>query len=378
MEITKNQFLEFLEQRKTDPAERKLRSASFEQFELAPYPSVQYGLSILIKPNIPKQIIIAPKSDWLIRCPEDVKCTFERKDHDDTELTKSKWSFLHDAFENASLTLDIPKGKGTQIVTLENRGHGSLFTTIRIRVQKNAQAMIFLQRQEGSQIASDRIIIDAEEGSTVQFQGIQNLPRETINIQQRISRLGRNAKANWIDLCLGSAYTRSECRSILEGEGSESKITVLFLGASNQKLDLFTESCHQGRNTTSNILTKGVLDEQAKGLSRGLVRIEKDAAGSNGYEKQDCLLLSCDAEADAIPMLEINNHDVKCSHGSTIGSLDAEQMFYLRSRGLSEQQAKQKIIEGYFNPVLANVPDDNIREDIQRQISASLEVGYAK
>ena len=116
-----------------------------------------------------------------------------------------------------------------------------------------------------------------------------------------------------------------------------------------------------------------MLTDSSKGLSRGLVRIGKNAAGSNGYEKQDALLLSDKAEADAIPNLEIHNNEVKCSHGSTVGQIDAEKMFYLMSRGLNEKEAKLKIVEGYFMPILDTFEDESVKEQIHTTIIEALD-----
>ena len=107
-------------------------------------------------------------------------------------------------------------------------------------------------------------------------------------------------------------------------------------------------------------------------MSRGLVKINKNAPGSNGYETQDALLLSNKAEADAIPNLEINNNDVKCSHGSTVGQVDEDKLFYLMTRGLTKDEASQKIVEGYFTPVLDMFHDPNIKEQVHKTILEGL------
>jgi len=117
--------------------------------------------------------------------------------------------------------------------------------------------------------------------------------------------------------------------------------------------------------------------ENSRALSRGLVYISKNAEQSTGYEKQDALLLSDEAEADAIPNLQIENNDVKCSHGSTIGQIDKEQLFYLMSRGLNEESAKKKIIEGYFAPVLDMMQDQDAREKLQATIEKAIEAQNA-
>ena len=98
---------------------------------------------------------------------------------------------------------------------------------------------------------------------------------------------------------------------------------------------------HNAKNTTSKIITKGVLNNKSKALSRSLVKIKENAPKSNGYEKQEALLLSENAEADAIPYLEIDNNDVKCSHSSAVGQIDKDVLFYMMSRGLNESEAKK-------------------------------------
>jgi len=115
---------------------------------------------------------------------------------------------------------------------------------------------------------------------------------------------------------------------------------------------LYTKAVHFAPHTESNLFTRGVVNGTARALSRGLIAIKSNASASKGYEKQDALILSEEAEADAIPNLEIENYDVKCSHGSSVGQIDPESMYYLMSRGLSEDDAKKLIIMGYFQPVM--------------------------
>ena len=134
----------------------------------------------------------------------------------------------------------------------------------------------------------------------------------------------------------------------LEEEGASCTNTVVFVGRNEDNCEVSTIAIHKAPFTTSNLVSKGIVMDSAKVLSKGLVKIEENAFGSNGYEKQDVLVLSEKAQAKAIPDLEIHNHDVKCSHGSTIGKIDAEAIFYLMSRGLNKKAAEKKIVEGYF------------------------------
>jgi Fe-S cluster assembly protein SufD len=112
---------------------------------------------------------------------------------------------------------------------------------------------------------------------------------------------------------------------------------------------------HLVENTLSNLSTKGALKDESNGLSRSLIWIGDKANNSEGYESQNALILSKDAKANAIPKLEIKNPNVKCSHGSTIGQVNKEDIFYLMSRGLSKNEAIKLIVLGYFNSILNNI-----------------------
>src|SRR3989344_1957558 len=206
---------------------------------------------------------------------------------------------------------------------------------------------------------TDDIRVICKENSKVDIITVQNINKNSINIQRRKSLNQRDSSINWTDVCLGSKYTKSNIVTSLAGQGSNISNTVIFLASDSQKFDIYTASIHKAPQTVSNILTKGVLNNEAKALSRGLVKIEENAFNSNGYEKQEALLLSDKAEADAIPNLEIHNHDVRCTHGSTIGQIDKEKIFYLMSRGLNEEEAKKQIVEGYFLPVLEMFKDES-------------------
>jgi hypothetical protein len=157
-----------------------------------------------------------------------------------------------------------------------------------------------------------------------------------------------NAKLDIKDVISTKTYVRDYVQAILEKPQAQSQMHVAYLTKENAVCDVFTEHIHVCEQTHSNIVTRGVLCDTSKALSRGRIEIGKDAKQSDAYEKQDALLLSSNAEADAIPMLLIHNHDVKCSHGSTVGQLDSEILFYMMSRGLSQEQAELELVKGYF------------------------------
>jgi len=112
------------------------------------------------------------------------------------------------------------------------------------------------------------------------------------------------------------------------------------------------------------------LTDKAKCVYRGLVKIYDNAYGSNGYQKEDTLLLSNDAVADSIPNLEIDNNDVRCTHGATIGRIDKEKMFYMRSRGLNEEQATKEYVKGFFDSLIQKIQMENLRDNMHDMVES--------
>ncbi|MCB9359248.1 SufD family Fe-S cluster assembly protein [Candidatus Woesearchaeota archaeon] len=244
----------------------------------------------------------------------------------------------------------------TKKIEIGLAGAGSVLTVI--LAEKNSKAEILWKKKD--EVAESTYIF-AKDGSSVTFTAIQEMSGDCLESRKAI--ISNDAYVNWANLILGADYTRSETSSFLNAPGASTKNKALYLADNDQRMDIYTGSIHNSSNTSSDIVTKGAINGKAKALSRGLVRITSEAPQSDGYEKQDALLLSDTAEADAIPNLEIHNHDVKCSHGSTVGQIDKDKVFYLMSRGLSEKEAQLCIIQGFFSPVLEKL-DDEFRETL--------------
>ena len=155
----------------------------------------------------------------------------------------------------------------------------------------------------------------------------------------------------------------------MDGDGATTNNHGIFFGSRQQQFDLVAKSIHNAPHTVSDIFTKGVLTGSSKCLYRGLVRIESNAFGSNGYQKEDTLLLSEDAVADSIPNLEIENNDVRCTHGASIGRIDREKLFYMKSRGLNDEQATREYVKGFFEPLIQKIQIQNLRDNMHEMIA---------
>ena len=134
----------------------------------------------------------------------------------------------------------------------------------------------------------------------------------------------------------------------------------------NKEIKVDTSVNHNSKNSNSLMLSKGVLEKSHLTI-KGAVNIMQAADGSNGFQKTEMLILDKESKAISIPELNIKNHDVKCTHGASISSLDEEKMFYMQSRGIGHEDSKALVIEGFFNSLLTDIPQD-IAEKIMKRL----------
>jgi Fe-S cluster assembly protein SufD len=169
-------------------------------------------------------------------------------------------------------------------------------------------------------------------------------------------------------LALGGSLVRNEVRVRFDGEHAEATVNGLYLGSGKQHLDNFTVIDHAKPNCASHELYKGILDERSHGVFNGKILVRKDAQKTDAKQTNKVLLLSDDATINTKPQLEIFADDVKCTHGATIGQLDAVQLFYLQSRGIPLDQARRVLTFAFANDVVQRIKIEAIREELEARI----------
>ncbi|MBI1973058.1 Fe-S cluster assembly protein SufD [Candidatus Woesearchaeota archaeon] len=242
--------------------------------------------------------------------------------------------------------------------------------TLIIIAEKNSKASIVetITSTDNCYLRTQRLHIILEDNAEVSYCSIQNLNKQKYNFVNKTANTGRNAKIYWIDGCFGSVFTSSMIHTTLTGEASVLEADTMFFAQQSQQFDLAVETNHHAPHTISDMRTKGVGKDQSKTVYRGNIKIHERAHNSNGYQKEDTLILSDEATVDAIPKLEIDNHDVRCKHGATIGQIDREKLFYLTSRGLSEGEAQATIVRGFFTPTIQKIHADELRTRLEEEI----------
>ena len=185
--------------------------------------------------------------------------------------------------------------------------------------------------------------------------------------------LERDAESLTVVSSLGGRLYKADLGVVLAGEGARSEIVGMALGERRQHLDLHTEHHHLAGRTRSDMDIRAALAGRARATYTGLIRIEQDAPACEAFQKNRNLLLSPRARAETIPELEILNADVTCTHGATASPVEAEPMFYLQSRGIAPDEAAQLVVRGFFEPILAHIP-----EPLRGGVSSSVEGRVAR
>lgn len=261
------------------------------------------------------------------------------------------------------IVLHIPKNH-----TAAEAYHIDLAARTIIRLDEGAKATVVLRATspddaENSIESKTEIYLGANASLTLV--DLQKFSQKTTEVAEKRAELSDQARLHWTLVMDGGKTSKTSIETVMKGEGSEAQVDGLLRARNRQHLELSSTTKHLVPHTTANILVKATATDKAKTIFQGMIRIEKEAQQTNSYMANRNLLLSETAHADSIPKLEIEADDVKASHGATIGELDREQLYYLRSRGLDKTSAEQLLLEGFYEEIIGKIPLPEVQQWIQ-------------
>ena len=292
-------------------------------------------------------------------------------------LGSKKFAALHQANVRAGTFLYIPKNTEVAL-PLETlhwlRGpNASVFPHTLVIVGENSSVTVIdrFESADGQEPGFACGVNDLflEQGAKLTYVNVQNWSRKTLAFQINSTVVGRDASAVNMALNLGSKYARTESASRLVGEGGRSDMLALSVADGSQEFDQRTLQDHRQPGTASDLLYKNSLDDHARTIFAGLIRVERGAHQTDAYQKVRNLLLSDDAEANSMPGLEILADDVRCTHGATSGQMDDEELFYMLSRGIPRREAQQLIVFGFLNEVIERLNNEKIGNELRALVS---------
>lgn len=299
------------------------------------------------------------------------------------KMDEDKLTALSAALWNGGVFVYVPKGVEVEIplqaVIYNDNADATFAPRILIVAEANSRVTYV------DCVVSDKSSVQApfvqpsivevfvKSGAHVRFGSIHSMGDSGVDMTLRRAVIENDGQMEWIIGDLNDGHTLSDTKSVLKGNGSNSDAKVISVGQNAQQMSLTTQAVHFGKSSDSNMVTRAVMKDSAAAIINGITKIEHGATKANGVQAEKVLMLSPKARGDANPILLIDEDDVTAGHAASVGQVNPEQVYYLRSRGLSKEDAERLIIYGFLAPVVSEVPVEAVRGVLKRLLERKLE-----
>lgn len=288
--------------------------------------------------------------------------------------TDGKFAALHGAFWRGGTFLYVPKGvkAAAPMHSALWSANGKTFTHTLVVLEEGAEAT-FIDEYGSAESGSDALHVGAIEllvrdNASLMYASLQDFGTNMWQFNHERGRVGRDARLDWVTSAMGTRLLKAFQTVELDGQGSWARMSGLFFADGRQHFDLDTQQNHNAPDTVSDLLYKGALRDKSRSVWQGMIKALPGSQRIDGFQANRNLLLDKDARADSIPGLEIEADDVACTHASTVGKIDEEEVFYLMSRGIPRETAVQMVVEGFFDPLMQRIPFAGVRAHIAERI----------
>ncbi len=337
--------------------------------------------SATVSGELPEEVIVSTLEQAARERPDLVERYLGAIVADDSDpfLARNDASFRGGAF------VFVPKGVALELPILLTAVQGGAQSELDRRtlivLEEGAEAAVWEQQLSASPeldaVFNTVVELVVGDGARLRFVCGQSLSERTWIFGTHRAEVGRDASLDWVALGFGSARGRVRMETRLGGPGSEARVTGAYATRGRQHIDFDTTQEHAAHSTTSDLAFRGVLGGRSTAVWKGNIIVDPGAQKTDAFQESRNLLLSKRAHADAIPGLEIQANDVRCTHAAAIAQVDAEQLFYLRSHGLPEPQAKRLVIEGFLSALVERFEQGPVRDllthALERRLNAVLE-----
>lgn len=257
-----------------------------------------------------------------------------------------------------------------------------IFQTTKDAAQYHTRCVVLLEKGAQANILESHVSVNTDasfhnqgtdillkESAQLNHMVVEASAKENFHVTSLNTRLGKNARFETVSVVSGGALVRNEMDIALEGKRASANLSGVYMLADQQLCDHTIVVAHAAPDCTSKQVYQGILTGKSRGVFQGKVFVAEGSGGTDAHQLSRTLLLSDKAEADSKPELEIYADDVKCSHGATIGELDKEALFFLRSRGIPLGAAKALLIEAFLDDVIESQAQELLKEPIKSHIS---------
>ena len=296
----------------------------------------------------------------------------------DAESELDLFAELNRAFM-APIHIRVPRGNVLEqpiVITHTLRADGTAcFPRLVIDAEADSEVTVielFVSDESVTGIIMPVLQVRAQQAARVKYLSVNELGSKVWQIANQQAVGDRDSNTLLSTVALGGDYARVRTHARLVGQGGSTRQVALYFADGTQTHDFRTTQEHIAPKTTSDLLFKGAVNDQARSVYTGLIKIGPNARGAQAFQTNRNLTLSDGAWAESVPNLEIETNDVKCSHASTVGPIDEEQRFYLESRGIQPDIAERLVVLGFFDEVLGQLPVGSHAPELRERISAKL------
>jgi Fe-S cluster assembly protein SufD len=298
-----------------------------------------------------------------------------------TPSDTDRFAALHAAMWSGGTLLYVPRGVciDRPLRVAAGLTEGGTDTGHTLIVIEDGAEVTFLYESSSSDAAFGKglhvggVEIIVQPGGNLRYVNLQDWGRGVWHFAHHRARLDRDANLQWTIAALGSRFSQVSQQVALAGAGANCQVNGVMFTQDQQQLTYNTLQQHQAPQCRSDFLYKAALQDKSRIVWRGIIAVDPLAQKTDGYQRNDNLLLSDQARADSIPGLEILADDVRCTHGSTSGKVDEELIFYAQSRGFTRKEAARMIVTGFFQQIFDRITIESVRnalgQSIARQIS---------
>ena len=294
-----------------------------------------------------------------------------------------RFSAWHAAFWTGGTVLYVPKGVVVDaplysLIALAQDGVADFSHTLVI-LEDGAEATLLEETASSSpdiaglHVGAVELLVGKE--ARLRYVQLQNWSQKSWHFAHQCGRVEGNGSLQWTVGGLGSKLAHIHQDVHLDGPGAEAQVNGVTFAKDKQCLSYYTQQTHNAPDTRSDLLYKDVLTDNARVIWRGMIKVDAEAQKTDGYQRNDSLLLSSTSRCDAIPGLEIEADDVRCTHGATAGRVDVDQIFYAMCRGLTEHEAMHMIVQGFLQTVTDRIPVELVRETLDKAVEVKLGIG---
>lgn len=292
---------------------------------------------------------------------------------------EDKLSALHAAFWTHGVLLYVPRNVAVDLpLHSVEYAPGTEMTGTHILVVLEEGASATYLHENASPTLDVQVLhlgvteLLVRDNANLRFVALQNWGEHVYNFGHQRARVKRSGQLDWVAGEMGTRMSKIFMTLDLEGDGAWGRMSGLFFAHNRQHLDLDTQQNHRAVGTTSDLLFKGALKGHSRSVWQGMIVAEPGAQKTDGFQANRNLLLEPTARADSIPGLEILANDLRCTHAATVGKIDDVELFYLKSRGISTQDATRLIVDGFFDPLMQRIPFEGVRERLQASIDQKM------